>query len=144
MQMNIDEIRKILPHRYPFLLIDRVDGYEAGEWAKAVKCVTANEPFFPGHFPEKSIMPGVLIIEAMAQTGGIALLTQSADTGQALAVLGGVKNARFLKPVVPGDTLEIECHVTRRRGPVGIAEASATVRGATVAKAELTFALMNV
>ena len=127
MTLNIDEIRNILPHRYPFLLIDRVEDYEPGQWARALKCVTFNEPFFPGHFPERSVMPGVLIIEAMAQTGGIALMTESAETAGRLAMLGGVKNARFMKPVVPGDTLVIECRVTRRLGPVGIAEATASV-----------------
>ena len=140
MKLTIDEIREILPHRYPFLLIDRVEDGEAGQWARAIKCVTANEPFFSGHFPGKSIMPGVLIIEAMAQTGGVALLAQQ-DSETHLAVIGGVKNVRFIKPVVPGDILELECRITRRRGSIGIAEAAGRVNGNIVATAELTFAL---
>jgi 3-hydroxyacyl-[acyl-carrier-protein] dehydratase len=141
--MTIDEIREVLPHRYPFLLIDRVTDYEPGKWAKAVKCVSVNEPHFTGHFPQKSIMPGVLIIEALAQTGGIALLTELGTKGAAgkLAGLGGIKNARFLKPVVPGDVLELECRILRRLANVGVAEGEAKVGGEVVCKVELTFAL---
>ncbi|MDR1821731.1 MAG: 3-hydroxyacyl-ACP dehydratase FabZ [Oscillospiraceae bacterium] len=142
MGLTIEQIRDILPHRYPFLLIDRVTDYEPGQWAKAIKCVSANEPQFTGHFPKKSLMPGVLIIEALAQTGGIALLTEEASAGR-LAVLGGVKNARFIKPVVPGDVLELECRILRRLGTVGIAEAQASVNGECVCKAEITFALTD-
>jgi len=140
--MNIEEIQAILPHRYPFLLIDRVTEYEPGVRAKAIKCVSANEPHFTGHFPQKKIMPGVLIIEAMAQTGGIALLDGNDTTGK-LAVLAGIKNAKFIKPVTPGDVLELTCNLKRRLGPVGIAEAEAKVEGETVCKAEITFALTD-
>ncbi|MDR2605728.1 MAG: 3-hydroxyacyl-ACP dehydratase FabZ [Oscillospiraceae bacterium] len=138
--LTIDEIRVIIPHRYPFLLIDRVTEYEPGVRAKAIKCVSVNEPYFTGHFPDKCLMPGVLILEALAQTGGIALMTDSASSGK-LAVLGGVKNARFLKPVTPGDVLELECHILRRLGAIGTAAGEAKVNGETVCKAELTFAL---
>ncbi|MDR0818504.1 MAG: 3-hydroxyacyl-ACP dehydratase FabZ [Oscillospiraceae bacterium] len=142
MTLNAEQIRDILPHRYPFLLIDRVTDYEPGNWAKAIKCVSVNEPHFTGHFPQKSIMPGVLIIEALAQTGGIALLTEESTEGK-LAVLGGIKNARFIKPVVPGDVLELECRIIRRLASVGVAEAEAKVNGETVCKAEITFALTD-
>jgi 3-hydroxyacyl-[acyl-carrier-protein] dehydratase len=140
--MTIDEIRGILPHRYPFLLIDKVTDYEPGKFASTVKCVSANEPQFTGHFPQRNIMPGVLIIEALAQTGGIALLTDGGASGK-LAVLGGIKNARFLKPVVPGDVLELECRILRRLAGVGVAEGEAKVGGELVCKAELTFALTD-
>lgn len=138
--LSAEQIRDILPHRYPFLLVDRVTDYEPGQWAQAVKCVSVNEPHFTGHFPERSIMPGVLIIEALAQTGGIALLTEESARGK-LAVLAGIKNARFVKPVVPGDVLEMECRILRRMAAIGIAEAKAAVNGETVCTAEITFAL---
>ncbi len=140
MTLTADEIRNILPHRYPFLLIDRVSDYEPGKWAKAIKCVSQNEPHFTGHFPEQSIMPGVLIVEALAQTGGIALMTEESSKGK-LAVLAAVKNARFIKPVTPGDVLELECRVTRRLASIGMAEGSASVNGEIVCTAEITFAL---
>ncbi|MDR2359744.1 MAG: 3-hydroxyacyl-ACP dehydratase FabZ [Oscillospiraceae bacterium] len=142
MKLTSDEIRGILPHRYPFLLIDRVEDCEPGQWAKAIKCVSANEPHFTGHFPQRSIMPGVLIIEALAQTGGIALLTDGSGNGK-LAVLAGIKNARFVKPVVPGDVLELECRILRRLGGIGIAEGNAKVNGEIVCKVEITFALTD-
>ncbi|MDR3149574.1 MAG: 3-hydroxyacyl-ACP dehydratase FabZ [Oscillospiraceae bacterium] len=142
MELTSDKIHEILPHRYPFLLIDRVTDYEAGQWAKAVKCVSVNEPQFTGHFPQKSIMPGVLIIEALAQTGGIALLADGSGKGK-LAVLAGVKNAKFVKPVVPGDVMELECRILRRLSNIGIAECEAKVNGETVCQAEITFALTD-
>ncbi len=95
-QLDIEQIKQILPHRYPFLLIDRVEDYEPGQWARATKCVTANEPFFEGHFPQQAVMPGVLILEALAQTGGIALLSEPGSEGK-IVLFGGVKNARFKK-----------------------------------------------
>ena len=94
MELNIDQIEAILPHRYPFLLVDRITECTPGEGAKGLKCVTANEPFFPGHFPGFRVMPGVLIIEALAQVGAVALLTQEENQGK-LALFGGIKNARF-------------------------------------------------
>ena len=142
MELNSDQIKAILPHRYPFLLIDRVTDYEPGAWAKSIKCVTINEPFFTGHFPDQSIMPGVLIIEALAQTGCVALLTGEGFAGK-LAVLAGVKNARFYTPVTPGDLLELECRVVRRIASVGIAEAEAKVNDKTVCKAEISFAFID-
>jgi 3-hydroxyacyl-[acyl-carrier-protein] dehydratase len=141
-QLDIEQIKEILPHRSPFLLIDRVTDYEEGRWAKAIKCVTINEPFFVGHFPQKSVMPGVLILEALAQTGAIALLSEPENKGK-LAFFGGVKNARFRVPVVPGDVLELECTLTKRRGPIGFGEATATVNGNVACTAELSFALQE-
>ena len=142
MKYNSDEIAKILPHRYPFALEDRIVDGEEGKWAKGIKCVTVNEPFFQGHFPQYHVMPGVLIVEAMAQVGGVALLSMPENKGK-LALFGGIKNARFRRQVTPGDVLEIECTLTKQKGPVGIGEAKATVDGQVAATAELTFALVN-
>lgn len=140
MELSNDQIREILPHRYPFLLLDRIVDFEPGQWAKGIKCVSAGEPCFQGHFPGKSLMPGVLILEALAQTGAIALLSEPESKGK-LAVFGGVKQARFRRQVVPGDVLEMECRIIRRRGPVGIGESVAKVNGELACSAELTFAL---
>ena len=142
MKYNSDEIAKILPHRYPFALVDRIVDGEDGKWAKGIKCVTVNEPFFQGHFPQYHVMPGVLIVEAMAQVGGVALLSMPENKGK-LALFGGIKNARFRRQVTPGDVLEIECTLTKQKGPVGIGEAKATVDGQVAATAELTFALVK-
>jgi len=139
-QLDIEQIKGLLPHRYPFLLIDRVLDYEPGSWACAIKNVTANEPFFAGHFPGQAVMPGVLILEALAQTGAVALLSEPGNEGR-IALFGGVKNARFKTMVRPGDVLELECRLTKRRGPVGFGEAVATVDGAIACKAEVSFVL---
>ena len=140
MELNIDQIEAILPHRDPFLLVDRITECTPGEGAKGLKCVTANEPFFPGHFPGFRVMPGVLIIEALAQVGAVALLTQEENQGK-LALFGGIKNARFKRQVRPGDVLELSCQLTARKGPVGFGTAEARVDGQLACKAELTFAL---
>ena len=108
--------------------------------AAGIKCVTMNEPFFVGHFPGNPIMPGVLILEALAQTGAVAALSLPENRGK-LAIFGGVKNARFRRKVTPGDVLEMECVLTKRRGPVGIGECKATVNGELACTAELTFAI---
>ena len=142
LQLNSNEIAQIIPHRYPFALVDRIVDGEEGKWAKGIKCVTVNEPFFQGHFPQYHVMPGVLIVEAMAQVGGVALLSMPENKGK-LALFGGIKNARFRRQVTPGDVLEIECTLTKQKGPVGIGEAKATVDGQVAATAELTFALVN-
>ena len=142
MKYNSDEIAKILPHRYPFALVDRIVDGEEGKWAKGIKSVTVNEPLFQGHFPQYHVMPVVLIVEAMAQVGGVALLSMPENKGK-LALFGGIKNARFRRQVTPGDVLEIECTLTKQKGPVGIGEAKATVDGQVAATAELTFALVN-
>ena len=138
--LTCDEIASILPHRYPFALVDRILDMEPGQWAVGRKCVSGNEAFFCGHFPEYKVMPGVLILEAMAQVGAVALLCQPENRGK-LAFFGGVKNARFKYQVTPGDVLELRCEIVRRVGPVGYGMARAFVDGKLAAQAELTFAL---
>ena len=140
MELNIEQIQALLPHRYPFLLVDRITECTPGQGASGVKCVTANEPFFQGHFPHYKVMPGVLIIEALAQVGAVAILSVPENRGK-LALFGGIKNARFKQQVRPGDVLELECELTAQRGPVGFGTATAKVNGKTACKAELTFAL---
>ncbi|MBQ8633913.1 MAG: 3-hydroxyacyl-ACP dehydratase FabZ [Lachnospiraceae bacterium] len=140
MQLNSNEIQQILPHRYPFLLVDKIVELEPGKSAKGIKCVSANEMQFMGHFPQTHVMPGVLIIEALAQTGACAILCEEENKGK-IAFFGGIKNARFRKQVVPGDVLELSCEIISRRGPVGIGKATATVDGKIAVTAELTFAI---
>lgn len=140
MELNITQIKEIIPHRYPFLLIDRITDFEAGQWAKGIKCVSANEPFFSGHFPDHPVMPGVLIIEALAQVGAVAILSLPENKGK-IAFFGGIKNARFKQQVVPGDVLELTCKLTAFRGPVGFGKAVAKVNGKVAAQGELSFAV---
>ncbi len=140
MELNHEQIKEILPHRYPFLLVDRITELVEGQSAKGYKCVSAGEQFFCGHFPQKAVMPGVLIIEALAQTGAVALLSEEQNKGK-IALFGGIKKARFKRQVVPGDVLELECVLTQRRGPVGIGQAVAKVNGQVAATAELLFAI---
>lgn len=140
MVLNSDEIKKILPHRYPFLLVDRILECEPGVSARGIKCVSANEMQFLGHFPEKAIMPGVLIIEALAQTGAVAILSKEENKGK-IALFGGIKNAKFRGQVIPGDVLELKCEIIKCKGPVGIGSAEAYVDGKMVVSAELTFAI---
>ncbi len=140
LRYNSNEIAAILPHRYPFALVDRVVDGEEGKWAKGIKCVSVNEPFFQGHFPQYHVMPGVLIIEALAQVGAVAVLSMPEHRGK-IGFLGAIKNARFRRQVTPGDVLELECVITRQKGLVAIAEARATVDGQAAVEAELTFAL---
>lgn len=138
--LNTKQIMEIIPHRYPFLLIDTVEELEEGSKATAKKCVTVNEPFFTGHFPGEPIMPGVLIIEALAQTGAVAMLSLPENKGK-LALFGGIKNARFKGKVVPGDVLMLETVITKTKGPVGNGIGKAYVDGKLVAEGEITFML---
>lgn len=140
MQLNSNQIAELLPHRYPFALVDRITDFESGAWAKGIKCVSANEQFFCGHFPQEHVMPGVLILEALAQVGAVAILSLPENKGK-IALFGGVKNARFKRKVIPGDVLELECTLTQRRGPVGIGSCKATVNGQLACTAELIFAV---
>lgn len=140
MKLNSNQIQEILPHRYPFLLVDRVKECIPGKSAVGIKCVTANEMQFLGHFPQKHVMPGVLIIEALAQTGAIALLMEEENKGK-IVLFGGIKSARFKKQVIPGDVLELHCEIINRRGPVGVGKATAYVDGKVAVVAELTFAI---
>lgn len=140
MELNSNEIQKILPHRYPFLMVDKITDFEPGKWAKGIKCVSVNEMHFCGHFPEMHIMPGVLIIEALAQVGAISILTEEENRGK-IAFFGGIKNARFRQQVYPGDILELECEIILRKGPIGIGKATAKVNGKVAVAAELSFAV---
>lgn len=140
MELNSNQIQEILPHRYPFLLVDKIIACEPGQGATGIKCVTANEMHFLGHFPQKHVMPGVLILEALAQTGAVAILTEEDNKGK-IVLFGGVKSCRFKRQVVPGDVLELKCEIISRRGPIGIGKATATVDGKVAVVAELTFAI---
>ncbi len=142
MTLDSVQIQEILPHRYPFLMVDKILECEPGVGAKGIKCVSANEMQFMGHFPGRPVMPGVLIIEALAQVGAVVLLTQPQNKGK-IAFFGGIKNARFKKQVVPGDTLELDCKITAMRGFMGQGEGIATVNGQIAVKAEFSFALAD-
>ncbi len=140
--LDIDAIREILPHRYPFLLVDRIEELEA-ERVVGIKNVTVNEPFFAGHFPDYPVMPGVLIIEAMAQVAGVLVLNGIADRKSKLVLLAGVDGAKFRKPVRPGDQLRMEMKVLRSRASMAKVSGRATVDGAVVAEAEILCVLAD-
>jgi beta-hydroxyacyl-ACP dehydratase FabZ len=134
--MDIDAIREVLPHRYPFLLVDKIIEFEA-ERIVGIKNVTFNEPFFQGHFPNYPVMPGVLIVEAMAQVAGILVLAQMEDRASKLVFLATIEQAKFRRPVRPGDQLRIEMKVGRRKASVAKMHGTATVDGIVVAEAEV-------
>ena len=140
MEFNSNEIQEIIPHRYPFLLVDKIIDCVPGERATGIKCVTVNEHFFCGHFPDYHVMPGVLIIEALAQVGAVAILTKEENYGK-IAFFAGIKDAKFKRQVQPGDVLELSCNITKQKGPIGFGEAIAKVGGEIAAKAELSFAI---
>ena len=135
--LDINEIRAILPHRYPFLLVDRITHITRTKRIVGIKNVTVNEPFFAGHFPDYPVMPGVLIIEAMAQTAGVLVLQSMPDRANKLVLLVAVENARFRKPVVPGDSLRMEMKVLKRKASVAKMAGVATVDGVVVAEVEV-------
>ena len=136
--LTTKEIMDIIPHRHPFLLVDKIEELIPGVKAIGYKCVTYNEPYFAGHFPQEPVMPGVLQIEACAQVGAVAILSMEANKGKT-AYFGGINSARFRQKVVPGDTLKLECEIVKQKGPLGIGKATASVDGKVVMNAELTF-----
>ena len=138
--MTTKEIMDIIPHRQPFLLIDTIEELEPGLRAVAKKCVSYNDPYFAGHFPGEPVMPGVLIVEALAQAGAVALLSQPEFKGKT-AYFGAIQSAKFKKKVVPGDVLILETEIVKRKGPVGVGSAKAYVDGKLAVQAELTFAI---
>ncbi len=139
--LNKEEIKKIIPQRDPFLMIDEVEDFVPGESAIAYKNVNIEEWYFKGHFPGNPIMPGVLIAESLAQTGAVAILSVDENKGKN-ALFGGIDKMRFKRQVVPGDRLKLEVKIIKRKGPIGVGEAIASVDGKVAAKGELTFALV--
>lgn len=138
--MKTKEIMEIIPHRQPFLLIDTIEELEAGKRAVGRKCVSYNEPYFAGHFPQEPVMPGVLIVEALAQVGAVAILSQPEWKGKT-AYFAAIKEAKFKGKVVPGDVLTLETEIIKVKGPIGVGSAKAYVDGKLVTQAELTFAI---
>ncbi len=134
------EIMDIIPHRHPFLMIDSIEELEPGVRALGKKCVSLNEPYFKGHFPGNPVMPGVLIMEALAQAGAVAILSQP-EWKSRTVYFAGIDKARFRRKVIPGDVLMLETTIIKVKGPVGVGRAVATVNGERAAEAELTFAI---
>ncbi|MDV2583297.1 3-hydroxyacyl-ACP dehydratase FabZ [Alkalibacillus haloalkaliphilus] len=140
--LDIEQIKEIIPHRYPFLLVDQVTELEDGKRAVGFKNVTANEPFFQGHFPNYMVMPGVLIVEALAQVGAVAILNLDDNKGK-LGMFTGIDKCRFKRQVKPGDTLKLEVEMVKLKGPVGKGKAVATVDGELACEAEIMFAIVD-
>ena len=140
--LSKEEIKRIIPQREPFLMIDEVEEYISGEMAIAYKNVNESEWYFNGHFPGNPIMPGVLITEALAQTGAVAILSLEENKGKN-ALFGGIDKMKFKKMVIPGDRLKLEVRIIKKKGPIGVGEGIATVNGDVVAKGELTFAVVE-
>ena len=138
MLLNTKQIMEIIPHRHPFLLVDTIESMIPGKSAVGYKCVTYDEPFFSGHFPDEPVMPGVLQIEACAQVGAVASLSLEENRGKT-AYFGGINKCRFKGKIVPGDKVKLETKIVKRKGPMGVGEATAYVDGKVVVKAELTF-----
>ena len=140
MELNSNQIQEIIPHRYPFLLIDRVTELVPGKSCTAIKNVSANEMQFMGHFPQEHVMPGVLMVEAMAQAGAVIILSQEENKGK-IAYFAGIDKVKFKRKVIPGDTLTIEVEITKQRGPVGFGKGTASVNGEVAVTGELKFAI---
>jgi 3-hydroxyacyl-[acyl-carrier-protein] dehydratase len=141
--LGIKEIKEIIPHRYPFLLVDKVTYMEPGKKVIAYKNVTVNENFFQGHFPQQPVMPGVLIVEALAQAGAISILSQESFKGK-IALLGNINKARFRRQVVPGDVLRLEVEIIKIKGPAGVGKAIAYVDDKKACEAEIMFMIGDV
>lgn len=140
--LSTKEIMEIIPHRQPMLMIDTIEELEAGVKAVGKKCVSYNEPYFAGHFPNEPVMPGVLIVEALAQVGAVAILSQPEFKGRT-AYFAAIKEAKFKKKIVPGDVLILETEIIKVKGPIGVGSAKAYVDGKLAVSAELTFAIGN-
>ena len=136
--LGVKEIQEIIPHRHPFLLIDCIEELEPGVRAVGYKCITYDEPQFKGLFPQEPVLPGVLMIEALAQVGAVAILSVEENKGKT-AYFGAINHAKFKKKVVPGDKLKLECQIVKQKGPIGVGQATATVDGKVAVTAELTF-----
>lgn len=138
--LGIKEIQEIIPHRHPFLLVDKIEELEPGKKAVGYKAYTYDEPFFNGHFPQEPVVPGVLMVESLAQVGAVAILSLEDNKGKT-AYFGAINSCKFRQKVVPGDVVKLECEIIKMKGPVGVGKATATVNGKVAVAAELTFAI---